>query len=683
MKKLEELQQDAERFQSVLTLPDFETSPAEVEESMTKAIAIADEALARIGTLDRNSTTFENTVRALDDLVYEAGLTANRIHLAKETSENEAIRDMATKMVKKFEDWAVGLEYREDVYSAIQAFADSKPPLTGEDRKLVDETLRDYKRAGLHLPKDERAEVEKMRKRVASLSTDFDSNITKAEKPIMFSREDLDGVPESFLEQKGLATESGAFKVMINITYHFVTVMENARNESTRKQLKEARYSLAKENLPLLKEILILRDQIARKLGYDSWADYKIEPRMAKCATAAREFLEKLKEGLQPKFEAELTQFQALKAEETGDPSATIHLWDWRYYNNQLKKKHYTVDAEQLRSYFPYEQVLQGMFNIYQKVFGLRIEGIEAPYKWTESLELYVVSDAESGEPLGTLYLDMYPRPGKFSHFAQFGIIGGKELPDKKYQRPCVALICNFPKPQPGEPSLLTHREVETVFHEFGHALHSILTRARYARFSGTSVPRDFVEVPSQILENWVWEKQVLDSFAADYRDSKKKIPAEIISKLKEAKLATVGTFYRRQLSMGIMDLTLHTEINAETADQFLSMSDKILSDVFLPVPDGSCFIAYFGHLTGYDAGYYGYAWADAIAADMATLFEESEEGYMDTRIGRRLREEIYAPGDSRDVVTSIDRFLNRGQSIEPFLKSLGIGTPSVTTTSS
>ena len=667
----------------MLTLPDFEKTPAQVEESMTKAIRIADEALERIGKLDRDKTTFENTVKALDDLVYEAGLTANRIHLAKETSENEAIRAMATQMVKRFEDWAVGLEYREDVYGAVQAFADTKPQLSGEDRKLFDETLRDYRRAGLHLPKEERAEVEKMRKRVAALSTDFDSNITKAEKPMMFSPEDLDGVPQSFLAQKELATESGAFKLMVNITYHFVTVMENARNEATRKQLKEARYSLAQENLPLVKEILVLRDQIARRLGYASWADYKIEPRMAKNAAAAREFLERLKVGLQSKFDAELAEFQALKAEEIGDPNATINLWDWRYYNNQLKKKRYTVDAERLRSYFPYEQVLQGMFDVFQKVFGLRIEGIEVPYKWTESLELYVVSDAESGEPLGTLYLDMYPRSGKFSHFAQFGIISGKELPDKKYQRPCVGLICNFPKPQPGKPSLLSHREVETVFHEFGHALHSILTRARYARFSGTSVPRDFVEVPSQILENWVWDKQVLDGFAADYRDPEKKIPAEIISKLKEAKLATVGTFYRRQLSMGLMDLALHTEINAETADRFLSLSDKILNEVFMPVPAGSCFIAYFGHLTGYDAGYYGYAWADAIAADMATLFEESKEGYLDTRIGRRLREEVYAPGDSRDVDVSIGRFLNRARSIEPFLKSLGIGTPSVITTSS
>ena len=658
----------------MLELPDFETTPETVKAAVTRAIAEADAALELLGKLEPDKVTFENTVKTLDDILYRAGLTANRVNLAKETNETEGVRNAATEMIKVFEDWAVGLDYREDVYRAVQAFADSKPELAGEDKKLLEETLRDYRRAGLHLPKEERAEIERMRKRIAALSTDFDSNITRAERALEFTREELEGVPESFLSQKGIEIEPGRFKVMANVTHHFVTVMENARQETTRRQLEEARSSLARENLPLLKEILILRGQVARKLGYASWADYKIEPRMAKNASAARDFLEKLNAQLDCKFKDELAQFRAIKAEETGDPNTTIHLWDWRYYNNQFKKREFTVDTEALRVFFPYEKVLSGMFDVYQRIFGLSISPIDAPYKWTESLELYVVSDAESGEPLGTLYLDMYPRAGKFNHFAQFGIIEGKQLPNGQYQRPCVALICNFPKPEAGKPSLLTHREVETVFHEFGHALHSILTRARYARFSGTSVPRDFVEVPSQILENWVWDKRVLDGFAADYRDPSNKISAEIIAKLKEAKLATAGTFYRRQLAMGLLDLALHTEINADNAGTFLERSNQIQRDVFLPVPEGTCFIAYFGHLTGYDAGYYGYAWADAIAADMATEFENSEKGFLDAQLGRRLRDEIYAPGSSREVDVSIERFLNRPRSIDPFLKSLGIG---------
>jgi thimet oligopeptidase len=215
---------------------------------------------------------------------------------------------------------------------------------------------------------------------------------------------------------------------------------------------------------------------------------------------------------------------------------------------------------------------------------------------------------------------------------------------------------------------------VETIFHEFGHAMHTILTRAKYSRFSGTSVPQDFVEAPSQMLENWPWDKTVLDSFAVDYRDPKKKIPQDILNQLKASRLATYGTSYRRQLSFGLMDLALHTQIHATNADDTLPLANKVVSDVFLPVPPDTAFVAYFGHIIGYGAGYYGYAWADAIAADMATVFEDSPHGYFDQAAGMKMRNEIYAVGDSRDINESIEKFLGRPRSIEPFLKKIGIG---------
>jgi thimet oligopeptidase len=348
-------------------------------------------------------------------------------------------------------------------------------------------------------------------------------------------------------------------------------------------------------------------------------------------------------------------------------------VWDWRYFANELKKTKYNVDAEQLRVYFPYQHVLDGMFAIYQRIFGLKFERVEPPYKWIGDLQFYTVSDAKTGEPLGLFYLDMFPREGKYNHFAQFGITEGKLLPDGKYQRPVCALVCNFPPPQPDKPSLMSHDEVETIFHEFGHAMHTILTRAKYSRFSGTSVPQDFVEAPSQMLENWPWDKKVLDSFAADYRDPNKKIPQAVLNQLKAARLATEGTFYRRQLSFGLMDLTLHTQIHATNADDVLPLSNEILSEVSLPVPPDTAFVAYFGHIIGYGAGYYGYAWADAIAADMATVFENSPDGYFDQKAGMRLRREIYQVGDSRDINVSIEKFLGRPRSNEPFLKKIGV----------
>jgi len=321
-----------------------------------------------------------------------------------------------------------------------------------------------------------------------------------------------------------------------------------------------------------------------------------------------------------------------------------------------------------------------GMFNVYQLIFGLKFERVDPPVKWCNDLELYAVSDSETGEPLGLFYLDMFPRDGKYNHFAQFGIIEGKRLPGGQYQRPTVALVCNFPPSAEGHPSLLAHQELETLFHEFGHAMHSILTRAQFGRFSGTSVPRDFVEAPSQMLENWVWDKRVLDSFAADYRDSTRTFPMETLAKMKRAKLATSGVYYRRQLAFALMDLRLHTQVRKGGGQDALKLSNEALSDVFLPSAPDTAFACYFGHLMGYDAGYYGYAWAESIAADMATMFEKSPHGFYDTKAGRRLREEIYAVGDSRDATVSIEKFLGRKQSTEPFLQKVGIGRKSAAT---
>ena len=670
--RLREFKKRAAAFNAIITVPQFETTTNGLRFALKQTLAVGNAALDRLGALKPGEVTFENTVRALDDIGYQISLTDDRLGLIKETSTDAALRDAATDALKGLEEWSVGIDYREDVYKALKAYADRKPRLKGEDARLLAETMRDYRRAGLDLPKPQRDEVEKMRKDLTRLTTDFESNVTKAQKAVKFTKAELEGVPESFLAQ----TKTGAdeYTVMANITWHYISVMDNAKREETRKKLLIEHDNLARAaNIPLVEKILPLRDGIARKLGYKTWADYQIEVKMAGTAASVIDFLEKLKTGLQPKFDAELAEFRRIKIKETGDANAQICVWDWRYFSNQLKKEKYNVDAEQLRVYFPYQRVLDGMFNIYQTLFGLKFERVEPPYKWIGDLQLYAVSDAKTGEPLGLFYLDMFPREGKYNHFAHFRLIEGKVMTGGKYQRPTVALICNFPSPTKDKPSLLSHSDVETIFHEFGHAMHSMMTRAKYGRFSGTSVPGDFVEAPSQMLENWVWDKKVLDSFAADYRDPAKKIPADILAKLREAKLATEGTRYRRQLSFALMDLTLHTQIHGNNATEALPLSNKVLSEVFLPMAPDTAFVAYFGHLMGYDAGYYGYAWADAIAADMATVFEQAPNGYYDQAAGRRLRVEIYEPGNSRDANESIEKFLGRKRSLEPFLKKIGI----------
>ncbi|HZR17927.1 MAG TPA: M3 family metallopeptidase [Verrucomicrobiae bacterium] len=669
---LHEFEARAAKFKSVVRLPQFETNTNEVRAALQQTISSNNAALDRIAALDPKKVNFKSTVGALDNINYHIGLTANRLSVIKETSQYATLRDAATQAAKELQEWSVGLDYREDVYKILKAYADQHPKLKGEDAKLFEETMRDYRRAGLDLPKAQRDEVERMRKELSSLAIDFESNVVKAEKAVKFTQADLEGVPDDFLER--IKTGPDEYTVMANVTVQYVTVEENAKREETRKRLLVEHDNLArKENIPLLEKILPLRDDIAKSLGYKSWADYQTEIKMVKNSATAIDFLERLKTGLQPKFDAELAAYREIKVRETGDPNAQIYIWDWRYFSNQLKKQKYTVDAEQLRVYFPYQRVLEGMFDIYQSIFGLKFQRVDPPYSWISDLQLFAVSDSKTGEPLGLFYLDMFPREGKYNHFAEFGLIEGKLLDDGTYQRPVCALICNFPSPGKDKPSLLSHSDVETLFHEFGHAMHTILTRAKYGRFSGTSVPGDFVEAPSQMLENWVWDKRVLDSFAADYRDPSKKIPAEILAKLKESRLATEGTRYRRQLSFGLTDLRLHTEIHDHNAAEALPLSNKTLSEVFLPLVPDTAFVAYFGHLMGYDAGYYGYAWADAIAADMATVFEKAPNGYFDQAAGRRLRKEIYEPGDSRDVNISIEKFLGRKRSLDPFLKKIGI----------
>jgi len=675
LKTVDDFRAVAAKANAVLTIPDWEQTPEAVEASMKDAIAKANAALDQIGAQDLGKVTFKSTVVALDDATYQAGLAANKATIIKETNTNPAMRTAGENAVKAFQEWAVGIDYREDVYKAIKAFAEAHPKLTGEDEKLLRETLRDYRRAGLELPPDQRKEVEQLRKELSKLGTDFDTNIVKATAPVMFTKADLDGLPDSFFASPGIKTGDDVYTVMANVTWQFNTVEENAKSEATRKQLYVIRETLSKDtNVPVLNQMLALRNKIALRLGYKSWDDYQTEVKMAKTGANAEKYISDLVAGSQPKFDSEVVELQKLKAADTNDPNAKIEVWDWRYYSNQRDKQKYAVDKEALRAYFPFKKVLDGMFNIYQNIFGLKFEKIVAPYKWIDDLQLYLVTDSATGEPLGMFYLDMFPREGKFNHFAQFDIISGKLLPDGKYQRPTVALLCNFPPAAADKPSLLTHQDVETLFHEFGHALHSIVTRAKYGRFAGTHVPGDFVEAPSQMLQNWVWDKKVLDTFATDYRDPSKKIPAEIVRKMNDAKLANAGVLYRRQFAFASLDLALHNQHPEDVPYDCVAISNPILEKVFLPIDSSTTFVSYFGHLNGYDAGYYGYAWADAIAADMATVFEKAKDGYLDKQAGMKLRREIYEPGDSRDVNVSIEKFLGRKQSIQPFLKKIGIG---------
>jgi len=648
-----------------------------MQASVAAAIQQADAEIKILGARAPEEMTFQNTIRAIDDLLYPVVSTLNRIYLIQNVSTDAALRTEASNQVVAVQNWLIGVSYRDELFRAVRTFRELNPELktrsdlTSEDLKYFEDTWIGFKRAGMLIESYKtRKNIQKIKQRLAVLETKFSDNIQYDKSIVAFTDEELAGVPEDSIQE--FAVIEGKRQVNASIQPEYQIVAQNAKNEETRKKIEIARQSIAQtKNQKLLSDILALRNQSAVALGYASHADYQIETRMAKTGKTAQDFLIKLKEGLEPRFKVEVEALRALKAKETGNTNPDFNLWDWRYYQNQLMKEKFTVDTEQLRVFFEISKVTRGVFDLYEEIFGLKIEKAEAPYKWEESVDLYSVKEKVDGRVLGYFYLDNFPRDGKFNHFAQFGIIDGKLRADGTYVKPVVALVCNFPKATADKPALMRHSDVETFFHEFGHGMHSILTRARYFTFSGTSVERDFVESPSQTLEAWAWDLDVLDRFAADYRNPEVKIDPDLVARMTEAKKATAGATYRRQLVFGLVDLELHMGGDKKDA---AAIGQKFFSEGFFPLPAGADFTAGFGHLMGYDAGYYGYAWADAISEDLLTEFRNAPMGLFDTDVGMKLRREIYEVGGGRKAEDSVRVFLGREWSIQPFLKNLGIG---------
>lgn len=668
-------QDAAKKARVTFNLPQWEKTPAQIQATTETVISVGDARLDIIAGRKPEQMNFHNTIAALDYAYYPVVAASYRLNLIDETNTSKAVRDAAHEAIKRLQKWFVDTSFRQDVYQAVKSVAATKPAVSGEDAKYLKTVLRDYRRNGMELPEEKRRQLQDLKNKLNERQLAFQTNITKADTWVEFTREELEGASAGFLSNKQLIGEDGRYRINANVTWQVLEILENVKSEESRQRLSIARSSRAmKENTPLFVEILKVRAQIAKLLGYDNWADYRIEIKMAGNGKTALDFLQDISTGLAPKFEQELATFTKLKAMETGNSNAQAKYWDIPYYKNQLKKNRYQIDMKKLKVFFELENTLNGMFAVFEELFNIKISSIEAPYKWIDDLRLYAVTDAASGAPLGLIYMDMFPREGKYNHFAQFGITPGKRMPDGNYQRPVVALICNFPPPANGKPSLLTYNDAETLFHEFGHALHSTLTQANYLEFSGTSVPRDFVEAPSQMLENWLRDKQILDRFAVDYRDGKSKIPSATLDKMEAARLATIGTKYRRQLGFGLLDLAIHMTTDEKVFDDFVAVTNKIMSDTYVPVPENTAFVASFGHLGGgYDAGYYGYAWADAISADMASVFRKAPGGLMDKKVGMRLRNEIYAKGGSREITDSIHAFLQRDSSLEPFFAFIGL----------
>ncbi len=646
----------------------FDATPAELLRDCADAKARAESALGTIASLPETERTFDNTPAALDRAVFDLSDQTASDTFLEQVAASSATRDAANKCDVILAQFNVDVYSREDLYRAMKDYAAKKEPLKDEDARLLDKTLLDFRRSGLELPAETRAEVAVIRKTVAEMAADFGKNINESKDEALLTRTQLDGVPEELIAK--LERDGDKYRVGVDYPTYF-PVMENARDPEARRRL-EAKFDdrAARLNLPIFREALKLRLKAARLLGYATHADYATEENMAKNPRTIDAFLDRLHARLAPLGREELEVLLAFKRAMEGRGSDGIfHAWDWRYYDNLLNKTKYEVDREKVREYFPAGLVVERMLDVYQKLLGVRFREIPDGISWHPDVKLYEITDAAGSEPIGYFYMDLFPREGKYSHAAAFNLVVARRLVGGSYQKPVSAIVANFDKPSADRPSLLNHDEVETIFHEFGHIMHQTLSKASYGRFSGSNVARDFVEAPSQMLENFVWDPEVLSSLSGHYKDRSKRLPKELIGKMIAARNADVGLVNLRQLLFGVVDMAYH---GRRPPSDTTALYARVAEDVSLiPMTEGTHPEASFGHLMGgYDAGYYGYLWSKVYAQDMFSVFKAA--GVMSPKIGRRYREEILEKGSSRDEMDSLKAFLGREPGEDAFLESIG-----------
>lgn len=648
-----------------------EQTPAGIAKTLAEAMARCDAELAKIVAIPDAERTFDNTVGALEYATAQLLDTTQRTQIWKDVHTDAAVRDAAAKAEEDSGQYLVKLGARRDLYQAVMGWKNGPgkgAPLDAQQARLVEILLRDFRRNGLALDDASLAKLVAIRSRLTSLSTEFSKNLNEDLSSIDLGQDELAGLPQDFVARLR-KRDDGRFTVTTKYP-DYTPFMENARSEPARKRLYLAfNTRQADRNVPILREAVKLRDDAAKLLGYAVHADYTTEDRMAHDAATVKAFLANVGTKLLPRRDADYARLTAIKRAESGDANAKLEPWDFLYLLNQWKKQDYALDGELIREYFPAEPVVQAMFGVYEQLFSLKIVPVENAKVWHASVKLYEIRDAASSEPMAWFYADLNPRDGKYGHAAVAPLNVPREL-DGKYAAPLSVLMANFTPPANGKPGLLQHSEVTTLFHEFGHIVHNSLTRARYGSLSGFNVAGDFVEAPSQMLENWMFTAEVLDRVAGHWQDRSKKLSPDVIAKIKEARTFDAGYRYTRQVFLATYDQALHT--SGSTVDPVEVERAQYAAIMGIMPPSEQRFCASFGHLMGgYDAGYYGYLWSEVFAADMFTRFEA--EGVLNGQLGRRYRETILAKGRTLDADALLTEFLGRKPSDAAFLKKLGI----------
>jgi oligopeptidase A len=620
--------------------------------------------------------TYDNTLQRLDDLAERLGRTIDPVaHLVMVLNTPE-LREAYNTVLPEFSAFFAKLPLNEGLWQAIKTFADTEEAksLSGVRRRHLEKTLRNFVRAGADLPPEKKKRVEEIQVELSKLHTTFADNTldaTNAFELRITDRADLAGLPQSAVAQaranaQARGQEGWRFTLQLP---SYMPFMQYAENRALRQQMYQAYMNRASggqiDNRPMIPRILQLRQELARLVGYDHFADYRLVENMVGSGERALAFERDMTERTRPFWKREVEDLLAF-AREIG--IERIEPWDLAFVAERLRKTRYDIDEEVLRPYFPLDGVLAGMFEIARRLFGITVTERPIAEVWHPEVSFYDIHD-EAGVHLGSFYADWFPRESKRGGAWMDSFVTGLPTADGGFQPHLGLMVGNFTPPSDGGPALLTHREVETTFHEFGHLLHHCLSRVEVKARAGTNVPRDWVELPSQIMENWCWEKDALDLFARHYRTGEP-IPDDVYRRMWAGRTFMGATHQMRQLSFGTVDLELHMLFDpARDADAIRYTQDVMSRFTIRPEFAKNHFICSFTHVFsgGYAAGYYSYLWSEVLDADAFSRFRE--EGIFNRETGRAYVDAILSRGDSADPGDLYREFLGRDPDPEALLR--------------
>ena len=630
--------------------------------------------------------SWENTIEPLDDLEDRLGRIWSPVKHLNAVANNDELREAYNACLPKLSAYSTELGQNEDYYQACKSIAESDEfkTLDRAKQKVIENSLRDFRLSGIELTKKDQERFKEIRLSLSNVATKFEENLldaTNAWKKQITDEDQLTGLPESTLAlAKQIAAREELDGWVFNLQFpSYMPVMTYADNADLRREMYEAFCTRASDQGPdagqwdnseNMQQLLGLRQEMAKLLGFDHYAEYSLATKMADDPDQVLGFLTDLAKRSKPFAEKDLQELKAFAEKEFNEKD--LQAWDMSYYAEKLRQHRYDLSQETLRPYFPAPKVISGMFQVVERLYGLKISEKEGVDVWNEDVQYFEILDENDGVR-GSFYLDLYARPHKRGGAWMDECLVRKTTAEG-VQNPVAYLTCNFTPPVGDQPSLLTHSEVTTMFHEFGHGLHHMLTQIDVAGVSGINgVAWDAVELPSQFMENWCWEREALDLFSGHYKTGEA-IDDELFAKMQAAKNFQSGLQMMRQLEFSLFDFRLHMSVDTVDQNDIQALLNQVRDEAsVVPTPDFNRFQHSFAHIFagGYSAGYYSYKWAEVLSADAFSLFEE--KGIFDRTTGDHFLHAILEKGGSRDAMELFVDFRGREPDIEPLLRHSGI----------